>query len=74
MVDFNYDTSNDTNGSMVVAKTDRSRIIGAAIPSGMVVAMIDLQPLGFIGVSGGIVREELNDVRRVIKTYWRQVF
>lgn len=69
---FNLDTYND-EGGIVLAKTDRSKWIGTAMPSGVVVTYISGQAVGYIGVGGGVSRPPITGRQRD-QRYWRIVF
>jgi len=66
---LNYDTS--TAGLTV---SDRSMVIGSAIPSRVVVALINGQPEAYIGIRGGIVNPDIGASNPLIRVYWRTVF
>jgi len=54
-------------------KSDRSKIIGTAIPSGVVIAIIQGKGMGFIGVGGGIFASDVANSKALIRIYWRRV-
>ncbi len=65
---LNFDeTSSD------LEKSDRSETIGSAIPSGVVIAIIEGKGMGFIGVGGGIVASDVANPKALIRIYWRRV-
>jgi Tfp pilus tip-associated adhesin PilY1 len=80
---YNLDLTNDTE----ISKTDRSRVIGTAIPSGVIITFIQGKPTAYIGVGGGVMRgvpqeiwnENSDDFpipinKSIIPIYWRTVF
>jgi type IV pilus assembly protein PilY1 len=66
---LNFDTSSDD-----LDKGDRSKVIGAAIPSGMVIAIIQGESTSFIGVGGGISTSDIVHPTAITRIYWRQSF
>lgn len=71
---FNFDLTNDLSGNLL-ARSDRSTIIGTAIPSGTVVAVIGgTIASGYIGIGGGIFKAPLKMNKVLVPIYWRQVF
>jgi type IV pilus assembly protein PilY1 len=70
---FNLDLGNDMGG-MVVSKGDRSIIIGTAIPSGVVVTLIQGTAVAYTGVGGGVYKPMLSDTREIIPIDWQIVF
>ena len=72
---FNFDLSNDNGDTPVLGKSDQSMIIGTAIPSGAIVAVIGGNTAaGYIGVGGGIFRAPLKSPNVIIPLTWRQKF
>jgi type IV pilus assembly protein PilY1 len=67
--ELNFDTS-----SPELTKSDRSQLIGTAIPSGMVIALVGGQGVNFLGVGGGIVSTEMIHPEALTRTYWKQEF
>jgi type IV pilus assembly protein PilY1 len=70
---FNLDLTNDTGGT-VIKKSDRSSIIGSAIPSGVVITVIGGQVTAYIGVGGGVNRPTLSSSRSMFPVHWKLVF
>jgi len=66
---LNFDTTNDT-----LDKNDRSKIIGSAIPSGVVIAIIRGMGTSYIGVGGGIFTSDVINRAAITRMYWRQLF
>ena len=70
---YNYNSSNDTDGTVVKDSTDRSTIIGSGIASGIVTVV---SPRGFtalVGSGGAIVKPDVKQSGSSIPTYWREV-
>ncbi len=65
---LNFDTSSDS-----LEKTDRSQVIGTAIPSGVVIALMKGRGSSYIGVGGGIFTSDVVNRAAIIRMYWRQV-
>ncbi|MBW2056924.1 MAG: hypothetical protein JRJ26_05450, partial [Deltaproteobacteria bacterium] len=66
---LNFDTTND-----ILDKNDRSKIIGSAIPSGVVIAIIRGMGTSYIGVGGGIFTSDVINRAAITRMYWRQLF
>jgi type IV pilus assembly protein PilY1 len=62
----------DANGTL--AASDRSKVIGTAIPSGVIITFIEGTAVAYTGVGGGVDRPELPKTRSVVPIYWRIVF
>lgn len=72
---FNFDLTNDVSGTSVLARSDRSSIIGTAIPSGTIIAIIGGNTAtGYVGIGGGIYKAPLKQSKVLIPVYWRQQF
>jgi type IV pilus assembly protein PilY1 len=71
---FNLDLTNDTGGTVVKAKSDRSTVIGSAIPSGVVITVIGGKVTAYIGVGGGVNRPTLSSSRSMYPVHWKLVF
>ena len=62
---FNLDLTNDTGGSggndtiAVFTKSDRSQTIGTAIPSGVIITIIQNQAAGYVGMGGGVIGSDV---------------
>jgi len=65
MMDF--DESDDLD------KSDRSTVIGTAIPSGMVIALLRGMGASYVGVGGGIVTSDLVTAAAMDQMYWRHL-
>ena len=70
---FNFDLTNDVGG-VVKSKSDRSLIIGTAIPSGVVITVIGGKVTAYIGVGGGVYRPALSSTRSLFPVTWKLVF
>jgi type IV pilus assembly protein PilY1 len=71
---FNLDLTNDTGGNVVTGKSDRSKTIGSAIPSGVVITVIGGKVTAYIGVGGGVVRPPTSGSRSIFPVHWKLVF
>jgi type IV pilus assembly protein PilY1 len=65
---YNYDTS-----SPAVGRGDRSLTIGTAIPSGLVIALLEGKLVGYIGVRGGILKPDIGSPSPIHRVYWREL-
>jgi type IV pilus assembly protein PilY1 len=70
---FNLDLTNDGGGTMV-SRSDRSMIVGGAIPSGVIITFIGGTSVGYVGVGGGVYKPQLFSKRSIIPVTWRIVF
>jgi hypothetical protein len=71
---FNYDLTNDTGGNVVKGKSDRTAIIGSAIPSGVVITVIGGKVTAYVGVGGGVYKPTLSTTRSLFPVTWKLVF
>jgi type IV pilus assembly protein PilY1 len=71
--EFNMDLTNDVGGT-VIGKTDRSRVIGTAIPSGVVITVIGGRVASYVGVGGGVFMPQLKTTRSMFPLHWKLVF
>lgn len=71
---FNFDLENDLQGCSIIYKSDRSIVIGAGIPSQVVIAIVKGNVVGYIGVGGGVFSPEISSKKNIIPLYWRIVF
>ena len=71
---FNLDLTNDTGGTVVTGKSDRTKIIGSAIPSGVVITVIGGKVIAYIGVGGGVVKPPTSGTRSLFPVTWKLVF
>jgi len=65
---LNYDTTTEALG-----RTDRSLVIGSAIPSRLVVSLIQGTLHGYIGIRGGILKPEINQSTPLTRIFWREL-
>jgi type IV pilus assembly protein PilY1 len=65
---IDFDDNSDLN------KSDRSEVIGTAIPSGMVIAIIQGRGSSYIGVGGGIVTGDMLSPPAIMRIYWRHLW
>jgi type IV pilus assembly protein PilY1 len=70
---FNLDAENDFAGP-VVMRSDRSKIVGAAIPSGIIVTFVRGTAVGYVGTGGGVYIPMLPTSKSLIPVSWRIVF
>jgi type IV pilus assembly protein PilY1 len=64
----NYDTASPTIG-----RNDRSLTIGTAIPSGLVIALLQGNLSGFVGIRGGILKPDIGSPSPIHRVYWRDI-
>ena len=72
--DLDEDLGLDFDDDDDLDKNDRSKVIGTAIPSGVVIAIIQGIGASYIGVGGGIFTSDLINPAAIIRIYWRHVF
>jgi type IV pilus assembly protein PilY1 len=67
---FNFDST-----TIELTRSDRSEIIGTAIPSGAIIAIIGgTSPSSYIGVGGGIFKTPLKGNKVLIPVNWKQKY
>jgi type IV pilus assembly protein PilY1 len=72
---FNFDDPTDLGiGAPPSTASDRSTIIGTAIPSGVVVTVIGGRVTAYIGVGGGVYKPTLTSTRSLFPMHWKLVF
>ncbi len=71
---FNLDFTNDTGGTSVISKSDRSATIGMAIPSGVIITFIGGTAVAFTGVGGGVYVPQLASTKSLLPMNWRVIF
>jgi type IV pilus assembly protein PilY1 len=71
---FNFDLTNDSGGTVVKAKSDRSLTIGTAIPSGVVITVIGGKVTAYVGVGGGVYMPTLSSTKSMFPVNWKLVF
>ncbi len=69
---FNLDASND-EPTPILARSDRSEVIGAAIPSGVIVTFLGGKTVAYTGVGGGVYLPKLGRDKTLVPIYWRIV-
>jgi type IV pilus assembly protein PilY1 len=57
-----------------LTRSDRSKIVGAAIPSGVIITFVGGSSVGYVGVGGGVYKPELFSKKSIIPITWRIVF
>jgi type IV pilus assembly protein PilY1 len=67
---FNLDGSLDN----VISGTDRSEVIGTAIPSGVIITFIGGTAVAYTGVGGGVDSPKLSSTKSLVPVNWRIVF
>lgn len=75
--DWSSDTETNVEGETVGAgkgKKDRSKMIGTSIPSAPVIAVLPGGARMYIGVEGGVSKQDPVSVADVNTYYWRQIF
>ncbi len=70
---FNFDLTNDVDGE-VKSKSDRSLIMGTAIPSGVIITFVGGTAVAYAGVGGGVFSPELESTNPLVPMTWRIVF
>ena len=70
---FNFDLTNDVGGEVKV-KSDRSLLMGTAIPSGVIITFIGGKAVAYAGVGGGVFTPELGSTSPLVPMTWRIVF
>ncbi len=70
---LNLDLTNDSGGR-VVGKSDRSKVIGTAIPSGVIVTVVGGSATAYVGVGGGVARPDLISKKSLLPLYWKHIF
>ncbi len=71
---FNLDVTNDTGGTEVISKSDRSKIIGTAIPSGVIITFVGGTAVAYTGVGGGVYPPQLTSTSPLVPMTWQIVF
>ena len=57
-----------------LTRSDRSMVVGSAIPSGVIITFIGGTSVGYVGVGGGVYKPTLFSKRSIIPVAWRIVF
>ena len=71
---FNLDTTNDGEEELALRRSDRAKVIGPGIPSGVIITFISGQATGYVGVGGGVYLPELTKTKPLIPLNWRVLF
>ena len=69
----NFDLTGDPGGTILRA-SDRSEVIGTAIPSGVIVTFIRGTAVAYTGVGGGVDMPRLSSTRSLVPVNWKIVF
>ncbi len=67
---FNLDGSLDG----ALTRSDRSIVVGSAIPSGVIITFINGTSVGYTGVGGGVYKPKLFGKKSLVPISWRIVF
>ena len=70
---FNLDLSNDAGGP-IVRRSDRTGVIGTAMPSGVIITFMGGIAVGYAGVGGGVYTPMLPSTKSLIPINWKIVF
>lgn len=70
---FNLDATNDVSGLQVIGRTDRSKAMGTAIPSGVIITFVAGRAVSYIGVGGGVYSPSLSSTKSLVHVNWRLV-
>jgi type IV pilus assembly protein PilY1 len=71
---FNFDLTNDVEGTEVLAESDRSLVMGTAMPSGVIITFIGGTAVAYAGVGGGVYTPSLSSTRSLVPMNWRVLF
>ena len=75
---LNLDLTNDADlqavGKSVISKSDRSKVIGTAIPSGVIITFVRDKAVAYIGVGGGVFAPPLANTKSLVPINWKVVF
>ena len=66
---FNFDTTNDLSET-VLSKTDRSTVVGTALPSGVMITVAGGTPTASIGMGGGVYTPQLPNTCFLVRIHW----
>jgi type IV pilus assembly protein PilY1 len=70
---FDFDLTNNIGGIKIL-RSDRSEVIGTAIPSGVIITFIQGTGVAYTGVGGGVYMPLLPNTKSLIPVYWRIFF
>jgi type IV pilus assembly protein PilY1 len=71
---FNLDVTNDVVGEAVITRSDRGKVIGPAIPSGVIITIIEGSSAGYVGIGGGVYVPDVLKRNILIPMSWKMVF
>ncbi len=72
---FNLDDPTNLGiGAASTTRSDRSKVIGGAIPSGVVITVIGGKVVAYIGVGGGVIQPPTSGTRSIFPMTWKLVF
>jgi hypothetical protein len=71
---FNLDVTNDNGDEEVIKRSDRSKVIGPAIPSSVIVTIIGGMSAGYVGIGGGVYVPDVLKKKILIPLNWKMVF
>jgi type IV pilus assembly protein PilY1 len=72
---FNLDDPTNLGiGAPPSSQSDRTKVIGSAIPSGVVITVIGGKVVAYIGVGGGVVKPPTSGTRSLFPVTWKLVF
>jgi type IV pilus assembly protein PilY1 len=74
MAVFNLDAINDTADDIILRRSDRSKVIGSAIPSGVIITFIAGHAVGYVGVGGGVYLPDLLRTNPLVPINWKIIF
>jgi type IV pilus assembly protein PilY1 len=70
---LNLDPTNDLE-EIVIMRSDRKKVIGAAIPSDTIISVVAGKVVGYVGIGGGIYVAEIINKRPIIPLNWKMIF
>ena len=71
---FDLDATNDEGGEIVIKRSDRGKVIGAAIPSSTIITIIGGSSAGYVGIGGGVYVPDFLKRNILIPVNWKMVF
>jgi len=70
---LNLDLTNDVGGP-IVRRSDRTGVIGTAMPSGVIITFMEGTAVAYAGVGGGVYTPTLPSTKSLIPINWKIVF
>jgi type IV pilus assembly protein PilY1 len=70
---FDLDLLNNTE-RVIIAKSDRVKLIGTAIPSGVIITVIADTVVAYAGVGGGVYMPTISTKKSIVPLSWRALF